>query len=489
MFGYDSSSVAGANSDVAYGNSYGVLFSNPALLSRQKAHSGIDLMYYHSKLNVDLMERPAGADIPITMFDTSKSPAGKNLFRALPTVELVHERADNNIDKGQVYLGLGFNFSADKILKALDGLNVGGVVQLPLAKQVEMKTFYFDEREQYFTNTVHFARFGEWSPIVTGILGFSYSPPWVDWLSVGVGVVASVSAIAKLELYIPDPQVQSYMLTNTNMEGALKFRPVVGVQFEPTEYLGIGLTWRHESYMEVDGTGNLYLYNYHLTPPEAEEYSSEYINIPKRAKTKFKMAMDYEPMEVSLGLGFKKAGFTGQAAVTYNRWSQFRDIHNASPQQAAVYEPNNAGGTLVNGSDYAWTDTVSASASLAYKYYNDWFEAKIGGAFYPTPTPAQKGRTNYADNDLWCISAGHFFQWGELPFYTTIALQFWQMVGREVHKDPNQIRDEFPDGISTTFDPSLVPVAAGLQTNNPGFPGYSIDGWLIVSNISIHYQF
>ncbi len=482
--GYDTWTMAGANSDVAYGSSYGVVASNPALMSRFPQVMGVGVFFMKAGLKAKLMDRPKNADLAISMFDEmAVESSGKNLFRPLPTIELVKTRKNNSVDDFNTFLGLGGTLGFEKV----KGLRLGGLIILPLIDSVDIQSSYADEREQYFSNTVHFARFGEWSPVVTGFGGISYSPPAADWLSVGVSLQATATVVANLELYIPDPQVQSYMLTNMGTQMTGKLRPIVGMQFEPLDQLAIGLTWKHWSYMEVDGSGNLYMYNYHMGPGEVDDN----ITVPKRAKTKFKMALDYEPMELSLAMGtkWKEIGLTGQLAVTWNHWSHYRDLHNQSPQNSAVYEPNNIGATMVNGGDYEWHDTVSFNAGISYAYFNKWFEAKLGGSYYPTPVPAQKGRTNYADSDVWCMALGHSFKWGPLPFYTKLGFQFWMMADRTTHKDPNQIRDEMPDDTGTTFDPSLVPWTAGLQTNNPGFPGYSVEGWLIVTNLSIQYEF
>jgi hypothetical protein len=58
-----------------------------------------------------------------------------------------------------------------------------------------------------------------------------------------------------------------------------------------------------------------------------------------------------------------------------------------------------------------------------------------------------------------------------------------------VHKDPSLIRDEFPDRARTLIGGQPMPEAEGLQTNNPGFPGYEFGGLALAGSVSLAYLF
>jgi hypothetical protein len=58
-----------------------------------------------------------------------------------------------------------------------------------------------------------------------------------------------------------------------------------------------------------------------------------------------------------------------------------------------------------------------------------------------------------------------------------------------VHKDPELIRDEFADRAKTLIGGQPMPEAAGMQTNNPGFPGYTFGGFAVVGSASLSYLF
>ena len=488
-FGFDTMSMAGANADVAYGNSYGVVYSNPALMSRFEPALGVNLMVFTEQFNIDLMDRPRAADISTLYYDTQVSNYTQNGDRALATQELSsRSRKNTKNDDTMFYVGLGTTYSF-----GIDGFRLGGLLMLPVVHriggktvfaQVDMGMRYYDEREQYYTNQLHFARFGEWQRILTGLLGVSYSP--IKQLSIGVSAQLSATSKADLNLYIPEVTVEDYGLNNIDMKLGLTARPIVGIQAEPLEWLALGLVWKGESYISVDGKGGLNLYNYHETYTNQKDQRT----IPKRVNQKYKFAIDYEPMEVNASIGARYKTWNIQGVMSWDRWSKFKDEHNETPQKAVAYNPVNPGDPIINGKAFRWSDTLNVSVNTSWKYL-ETTEAKIGFAYRPSPVPAQVGRTSYADADAWGISAGHHFEFEE-DFSFDLGFQFWSLLSRKVYKDPRLMRDEFPDGSATNSGAEgnqAVATAQGVQTNNPGFPGYSLNGWQIVVSAAVSYKF
>lgn len=480
MTGYDASAVGGANSDVAYGESYGVLYSNPALMSRFAPQTGVSFLFYKPSLKVNLMDRPLSADVPLVLYETNVSRFGHLSDRALPTSELERPRADRSVENMQSYLGAGVTYSF-----GIEGFRVGSVAMLPLIDVVQITSSYPDERQQYYSNTVHFSRFGEWSPIVTGVVGASYAP--IKYISMGVGLQISAGSVAGMSIYIPEATVQDYGLVNLDMKMGIKFRPIVGIQSEPADWISLGFTWRNESYIGVDAEGGLNLWNYHVS--EFDDPLNRHTE-PKRVRQKYTMVVDYEPMELASALGFQYQGWKIQGVLTWNRWSNYRDHHGQRPQDAARFTPVNPGDPLVDGDGFRWMDTLAVNVGTSWRYV-DWAQTKLGFSYLPSPVPAQVGRTNYADSHLWCAALGQRFDFEifEQKFNFELGFQFWHMVERTVHKDARQIVDEFPDASRTILDNSPVTAAEGLQTNNPGFPGYTMKGWLLVTSATFSYQF
>jgi hypothetical protein len=87
-------------------------------------------------------------------------------------------------------------------------------------------------------------------------------------------------------------------------------------------------------------------------------------------------------------------------------------------------------------------------------------------------------RSNYVDNDRVGVGFG-----GDVlvtllkirPGFQVFADRF---VPRTQQKDDSRITDEVPDGSIVTSTGAPVAGSQGLQTNNPGWPGFSSGGWL-----------
>lgn len=484
VIGYDTKANAVANSSVAYGEGLGVLYTNPALLSRYPDTFQIGVTFWQPKFRVHLFEKPTGTDVPISLYDSKMGTTEGQQDLALPTVELKNKRGDTNVDDPYAYVGFGGSMS----LK-IKGLRAGSYMIIPIDSLhiASMTTYHANEYEQYFSNKVHLTTFGEWGKLIDGVMGVSYAP--IDLFSFGVALKIGMSTVAKVDIYMPDATVQDYSLINTRAEIALSLKPIVGFQIQPTDYLGIGLVWRHWSYMELTGGGDMGLWQLHET-------SNSY-TVPKRVNQKYKLALDYEPMEVAASLGFRMSGFTTQVTATYNFWRFYLDQHHQTPQDAAHHPP--AAYTtdpLADGgaSRFKFKDTVSVTASLQYEYFcNKHVSLGIdsGFGYHPSPVPAQVGRTNYADTAVFVGSLGHRLDFTLLDqkFGFDVGMQYWRMVTRSVHKDPNLIVDEFADSVTTIVGDLPMAEAQGLQTNNPGFPGYRVEGWMFLFSASLRYVF
>jgi len=515
--GYDASAVGGANGDIVFGKSYGVIFSNPAIMSRIRPHGGIGFTLYKPEMKVKLKmtaeERTAaGLDIPYAIFnavDKAGAYSWETPNRPQPTVNLPHRARDTSISAPQTAITAGglMDFG-------LPGFRLGGALVLPMIYQANLNTHYYDEREADFSNQIHPARFGEWSPVVTGLVGASYCPHFFDYISLGLALQISITTKADVDLYMADITSDDYSNQNVGMKAGLKFRPIVGLQAEmphPVDFWALGFTWRNESYIDVDGSGVMELRGYF----EPNDDPQNMDNIPRVVEQKFKMALDYEPMEVAAGTGFRYKGWNSQIGVTWSRWSKFRDPHGETPQRAAVWQDKRATkysdesssyyGTYSFGDNnhFQWKDTVNVTANTSYNYLEEigvnWVSMRLGFAYKPSPVPVQEGRTNYADTDTWCAAFGHRIEFDikdRYRFWFDLGLQLWLLAARNTYKivghdaDGNPLfYDEFPDTLVDKNTGESFVIAQGLQTNNPGFPGYRLSGWMLVTSATVNLEF
>jgi hypothetical protein len=481
FMGYDAESGAVANSNLSFGTSMGVLHTNPALLAGARSQVGLNLLFNLPVLDVTLMEKDRYTNVPISIYDSTIGNVPGLQDRALPTAELPTKSGNTEVRDFNAYLGLGIahNFG-------IKNFQIGLLALLPISSwnSAEISTHYNDEREANFSNRLHFTRAGQWNRIAAAVAGAAYEP--APWFSFGVAGEVTLSTKLRLTLYIPDATVQDYSLSSARTEVASGVRPIAGVRFRPLDWLAFGVVWRNESYVSVDGGGQLLLWNYHEPSPDK--------TIPKRTAQTFPLVLEYEPLEVAVGAGASFKGFTTQAAVTWQQWSQYLDHHAQHPQSYAEFppspfaDPDNGG--LIKAEDYRFDNTFNFQWSGQYRY-RPWGEASLGVGWHPTPVPPQLGRTNYVDNDLLGISLGHKFDFeiARRSFTAALNFQVWTMFERTTHKDRDQVYDEFPDGARTLLANNPMSEAAGLQTNNLGYPGFEAGGMMYAGGASFIHNF
>ncbi len=468
--GYDTESAAVLNSNVVYGKSVGALYSNPALIGGLKNYISVNFNLNIPSLKINLMDKPVHSDVPISIYDSNVGNL-KNNFKTLPTVELMNNRVDTIVNNSTAFIGIGLAYDFD-----IPRFQLAGIIQLPVSfpEAAVISTHYNDEREAIFSNKLYFTRFGQWEKIAAGIAGVSYDI--LPQLTLGLSAQITITTKTHLAIYIPDASVQDYSLANADANISTGIRPIIGMVLRPIDWLSFGLVFRNESWVEVAGTGELLLWNYH----EADPYKT----IPKRAVQNFPLAIAYEPREYEAGIGIKLLRFNLQIAIMYQEWPLYRDQHNKHPY--LVENP------MDNTSEekFHFSGTFNYRGSLDWDY-SDNKSVQCGFAFYPTPVPAQIGRTNYVDNDLFAFSIGHRnnFKFFERDFTMNGVVQFFYMPQRITYKDPSLILDEFPDDATTLLSNSPMLEAKGLQTNNPGFPGYEAGGFLFSLGMNLVYYF
>jgi hypothetical protein len=100
--------------------------------------------------------------------------------------------------------------------------------------------------------------------------------------------------------------------------------------------------------------------------------------------------------------------------------------------------------------------------------------------YVPSPVPEQIGRSNYVDNDRVGAALGADIAWQIGPVRLRPGAQLFvdRLLQRHNTKDDARIVDELPDGSIYGSTHAPVPGTQGLQTNNPGWPGFASAGWI-----------
>ena len=164
------------------------------------------------------------------------------------------------------------------------------------------------------------------------------------------------------------------------------------------------------------------------------------------------------------------------ASLTWMNWSTYEDRHGQEP--GSIY-----------GTDYGWGDTLIYSVGIRHQYkkvraYVDW-------QYAPTPVPAQTGRSNYVDNDCYGVAFGGDFEAtvGGVRLRPGLQLVAYRLAWRNVTKNDANVTDELPDDARSSATGDPIAGAKGLQTNNPGWPGFGSQGWVYGGNVSLSVLF
>lgn len=465
-FGWDADSAAVAGSNVAVGRSPGVVHANPALLDELPSTFSFGLVSYTPRLDIELMKRPAGADVPLSIYGSTLANQSVQ-DRALPTAELPRKRSDTHLAAGDSRLVLGLVTTPYRSVK------VGVLVTLPMSggDAANLGTRYDDEREGTFGNKLGFTRFGGWNRIAGVAFGASFAP--FSWLSLGIGAQLSAQAQARLQVYVPDAAVQDYAQSNLETSVGTTWRSVIGLRMKPKPWLAVGLAFRGESYFRVDALSEVVLWNYHEPDPDR--------TVPKRTRQSFPVVTEYQPQELALGAAATFGVFTVQGSATLQRWSRYLDHHASSPGASAQVP-----GKALDTSAYEFKDIVSFAGAVTLRE-SAMLSTTFGATYLPTPVPPQVGRTSYVDSDLFAVTFGQRadVSVSGRKVVLALALQLWHMQKRTTYKDPSQMVDEMPDDLRTLRTGERMPEAKGLQTNSPGYPGFVSQGTAVTTTFSI----
>jgi long-chain fatty acid transport protein len=441
------------------------LLVNPALMSFHGRGVWATFSVCPSWMKIRLKDRSAGYDVPESIY--SSDPLDWGLDRPVPTSLLTNGRSDTeDLDPAMLLTiaAIGSLFHKD--------LRVGLGFTTPLPGLMTVSSWYNDEREQHFSNELHFERFGEFDSAMSFYPGLSFAP--VRWFSAGMTLQIDLAMALKSRIFLTESTTWDYAYLDTSGEVTPLLRPIAGVAFRTPVGLGFGAVYRHESYADVGVDIDIRVWN-------GERVDEATGAIIKQWAQHHRNVFGYKPREVALSASFERKRLSVEATGTLELWSGYLDRHGND------WTHPTASDTAGDAAAVAWEDptfdNVFSARVGAELRASEHVAVRAGGAYFPSPMPSQTGRYNYVDNDLLMYSAGVGIRFRALGRTMTadLAAQLWQMLELEVLKsrlgDANGgIVDEVADSITDIDD---VPVAEGLQTNNPGFPGYDFGGFAL----------
>jgi hypothetical protein len=411
----------------------------------------VGVVWLQTSLDIARDPRPLGYDVPDDVFDARlRTSAGTERLRLrpLPTSQLARGPEGESAARQFVVAGL--------TRSALDGkLSFGLVAALPLKHVQVQSPFYADEREQAFSNALHFERFGDrldGTHVSTAVTGRP-----LPWLVTSAGLALQTRATSVAQVYLPDPSRPEVAQTNAGVRVETTVAPYFGVAASPLadtrSRLSLGVHLPSAS--QVDGRTVIRFWD-DSDGPSSQAFRFRYADQPLRLTAAVDAAL---PGDV-----------VAHATGRFVRWSQYRDRHDERPR------------------GFEDVVEVDAGARVALGAHG----VGVGALYSPSPMPTQSGRESRVDNDR--VGASGRWDWatptpaGRVSLGVSAGAQ-WLL--ERVHlKSPqaqSPVLDELPEAVNLRTGAPFVG-DAGVQTNNPGFPGYRSDGLVLVGALSVTLQ-
>ena len=341
-------------------------------------------------------------------------------------------------------------------------LTLGAYGMVPFEAFMRGHAFFVDEREQFFSNSLHPERYAD--RLTAMSMAFGAGSQLLPWLYLGVGVTLSLTNTADATTYVGNSaMIAETLLLNTKVEVSTGLSPNLGLLVSPFDGLDLSLTAHMPQKLEIVTGFATFLPNGDL----------------QRAERTTTLA--WEPWMISLGAQYdfiKSAGHRLGVVVsaTDEVWSQYRDRQSERPQQG-----------------YEWSNILHWTGGVRYAY-DQSVQTFLDLDYAPSPVPLQTGRTNYVDNDRFAIAGGFSYQFPLPGSKTKLRLG----VQGQVHVLPERVQwkldptapayagasysqlvqDEWIDGAVNNRD-EVYEESYGLQTNNPGWPGFSSKGLIL----------
>jgi long-chain fatty acid transport protein len=427
--------MAGAVSAVV--DDYTATWHNPAALTEAERSVGLGILGAVDRSSVMLFQRPKGYDPPD--YDRRQ-----------------HARADTDELQTTTALLAGISFPL-----FLDDLRVGALILAPFSGFGHVSTHFADEREQYFSNRLEHELLGERlkSEVLAGALAYRVG----DWLSLGIGLTLEPENTTDAYVYTPNPADASKIEANTDVDQNWVKALTFGVLVKPLPWLRVGAAFHDEDSFSLKIRS-------HVELAGEDDDSGRFVqNIVH--------VVHYTPPRADLGVAVLAGDLTGTVQATYRAWSRFPDNH---------------------GENAGFHDTVDVAAGIEYAPTATTF-LRGGVAWNPTPVDAQTGRTNFVDEDRIVLALGAGRRISE-RWIVDVGLQIHALLQKDTYK--RRPAGGFPDcaaGVDAVCDEAPdhaedrpgEPARAtqGLQTGNPGFPGFSAGGYVVGTTLDLRYVF
>jgi hypothetical protein len=416
--------------------------------------------------------RPDGYDVTdhIYYVDTASMNANiDNVYAPMATSDLLNKRGSSDYDSfdGVIMLGAVKNIAKKSLEKIGGQLAVGVYALLPISGIQTQEPFFNDEREQYFSNSLQFELYGDRLKQFSAAVALAGR--FGRYFRIGAGLAISTYTKTQNRVFVPNSADPAIQLINAKMNVGASVMPYFSFVANPVAGWHLTGTFHFPT-----NTGIVKLNN------EMQVLGWEYEDGSKKGylTAESSMTAGYQPIKLSIGTYYNfdiknNYQLTPMAGFEWSRWSTYVNRHGEKPLDK-------------------WNDIFSATAGLMMRHPER--RAAFGFNYVPSPVPAQTGRENYVDNDRFGFSLGYheyFSVTEQVKIGAGISGSLQWLLSRTEEKDLERdqkdggLVDEVPED-AEYYGPKddFEKIKEGLQTNNPGFPGWTSKGFLLNIGIS-----
>ena len=349
---------------------------------------------------------------------------------------------------------------------------------LPIHRFEFQSPGFVDERAQYFNNQLKFERWGDTLEGLSMALAGAFRLS--KQLSLGLGITILNQAIASSQVFLSDASYEGLSVISPTVEVYSAFSPSFSLMWQnssgstPTMLSrnseaaqsfirassSIFLTVFAPQEVNVAGDSKVKIWNYPYQDGQnsiIQRFNQSYRTLPLRVRWGGELPLNND------NLGRSHSYWTLFSGGQWSRWSQYKDRNSESP---------------------SWSDQVELSAG--FKWSKDKTIIASDLRWRPSPVPLQTGRSSYVDPHQLALAINGTYPLYE-QFHLKLNLQGHALLSRTDRKDPKAlypVLDEFPASVDQVSG-EVIEESLGLQSNNPGYPGYQSSGWVWIAGLHL----